>query len=102
MDRGTRTGFPPGQKHQLSLRLVHSDLYPSSTQRDRGALHAGFGAVLCQAAGTSESRGKSEGETPGPPLSRAGREDTRTLPELNLGFNVTIEHDIEIKNISYD
>lgn len=81
---------------------MHSDAYPSSTQRDSGALHAGFGAVLCQAAETSESRRNPEGKTPGPPLSGAGRENTRTLPELNLGFNMAIEHDIGLKNISYN
>lgn len=86
MDRGTRTRFSASQKHRLSLRLVHSDLYPSSSQRDSGALHAGLGAVLCKAAETSEPRRNPEGETQDPPLPGAGREDTRTLPELNFGF----------------
>lgn len=86
MDRGTRTRVPPSQKHPLPPGRVHSDPDPSSTQRGRGALHAGHGAVLRKAAGTGESRGHAEGETPGPPLPGAGRQDTRTLPELNVGF----------------
>lgn len=86
MDRGTRTGFPPSQEHRLPLRCGHSDPDPSSTQRVSGALHAGLGAVLCKAAGTSESRRHAEGETQGPPLPGAGGENTRTLPELNAGF----------------
>lgn len=86
MDRGARSGFAPSQKHQLPLGHVHPDPHPSSTQRGSGALHAGLGAVLCKAAGTSESRANAEGETPNPPLPGAGRENTRTLPELNIGF----------------
>lgn len=90
MDRGTRTGFPTSQKHRLPLGRVHSDPYPSSTQGASGALHAGLGAVLRKAAGTSESRRNAEGESQGPLLPGAGREDTRALPELNVAFVVAM------------
>lgn len=86
VDRGATTGFAPSQKHRLPLGCVHSEPDPRSAQRGSGALHAGLGALLCKAAGTSESRRSAEGEAQDPPLPGAGGENTRALPELNAGF----------------
>lgn len=83
MDWGTGNGPTQSQEHQLSLWLLHSDPYPSCTQRIRGRLHAGPDLLLCQAGGPSESRGAPKGENQDPTLLGTGRENTRTLPKLN-------------------